>query len=132
MKRDSTDISFPDFDDHGESSQHPHSPKRTPPPDNVIKFWVDDLPPEGLGHGCASAAFEVISSGVIDDLKSAITVRLSHRRFALYKRQIRLTQNGQHKEYFEKLATLSSDAPLKFQWSEYSTPTHKPPLEYRP
>ena len=72
MKRDSAVMSFPGFDDQ----------------------WVEDLPPEGLGHGCTSAAFEVVSSGVIDDLKSAITARLSHRRFGLYKRQFRLTQNG--------------------------------------
>ena len=73
MKRDSDGMSCPGFDDQGGSSQYPHSPKRTPPPDRILKFWVEDLPPEGLGHGCTSAAFEVVSSGVIDDLKLATT-----------------------------------------------------------
>ena len=73
MKRDSDGMSCPGFDDQGGSSQYPDSPKRTPPPDRILKFWVEDLPPEGLGHGCTSAAFEVVSSGMIDDLKLAPT-----------------------------------------------------------
>ena len=132
MKRDATEMSFPDSGDHGGSSQYPLSPKRTPPGQQGVQVLVEDLPPQGVGYGCTSAAFEVPATGVIDDLKEAISQRLSHSRFGLYKRHFKLSQNGQHKPVFEKVATLSSDTALKFHWSEYSTESSKPPLEYRP
>ena len=122
MKRESAEMSFPEVQDQDGSSQCPHSPKRAPQPDRILKIWVEDLP---LEAGCTSAAVNVAASGMVDDLKSAITARFSHPRFALYKKQF-------HKQYFEKLSTLNSDVPLKFQWSEYSTYSSRPPLEYRP
>ena len=132
MKRDATEMSLPGTGDDGESSQLPLSPKRNPPEVQLRKFWVEDLPPQGLGYGCTSAAFEVPACGIIDDIKQAIKSRLSHSRFALYKRHFRLTQNGQHKQYFEKISTLSTDVLLKFHWSAYSTENYRHPLEYRP
>ena len=81
--------------------------------------------------GCLSAAFNMDTQGIVDDLKTEIVSRFSNPRFGLYKKQFRLLQGSEHKQFFEKLSSLNCELPVRFQWSEY-TAEHRPPLEYRP
>ena len=127
MKRHSDEMTFPGSGDG--DGQYPTSPKRAASPNNVLKLWVENLPPEG---GCSSAAFYVAADGIVDDSKAAITTRLSNPRFGLYKRQFKLTQGGQHRQLYEKLSVLQHDVPLRFQWTDYSTYNYTSRLEYRP
>ena len=128
MKRHSSEMTFPGSNDGGGSPRYPTCPKRVPPSNGILKIWVENLPREG---GCVSAAFYVAADGIVDDLKAAITGRLSNPRFGLYKKQFRLMQGGQHRPYYEKLSALQCDVPLTFNWTDYSTYSYTPSLEYR-
>ena len=126
MKRTSDEmLSF----ESNDPSQSPIAPKRATPPDRSIKIWVENLPPQ---CGCVSAAFDMAAQGIVDDLKTEIVSRFSNPKSGLYKKQFRLLQGTEHKQFFEKLSTLNCELPVRFQWSEYTTESHRPPLEYRP
>ena len=129
MKRQLEEMSFPDIDDTDGTVQCPVSPKRATANTTVLKLWVESLPPES---GCVSASFEVGADGIVNDLKAAITARLSHPRFCLYKRHFKLTQGGQHRQFYEKLSVLRSDTPVKFEWADYPSYSQSSRLEYRP
>ena len=98
---------------------------------------MENLPPNGLGHGITSACFN-IPADVGDDLKRIICQELSHPRFYLTKRTFRLKLNGNHQPYYIKLNTIDNAAHLTFEWAEpiYIHPNtsdeNRPRLEYRP
>ena len=74
-------------------------PKHRPPPEKTRSFWVESLPPNGLGHGITSACFNMPADGIVDDLKQIICEGLSHPRCYLTKRSFRLKLNGNHQPY---------------------------------
>ena len=92
MKRDAAQISLPADGDQADARQHKHQP----PPEKTRSFWVENLPPNGLGHGITSACFNLPADGIVDDLKQIICQELSHPRFYLEKRAFRLKLNGNH------------------------------------
>ena len=77
MKRDAAQTSLPTDGDKEDARQ----PKHMPPPEKTRSFWVEKLPPNGLGHGIASACFNIPADGIVNDLKQIIYQELSHPRF---------------------------------------------------
>ena len=77
MKRDVAQTSLPTDGDKEDARQ----PKHLPPPEKTRSFWVENLPPNELGHGITSACFNISADGVVDDLKQIICQELSHPRF---------------------------------------------------
>ena len=125
MKRTSDDMLAFDSND---SSQRPIAPKRATPSDRNITIWAENLQPQ---CGCLSAAFNMDAQGIVDGLKTEIVSRFSNPRFGLCKKQFRLLQGSEHKQFVEKLSSLNCELPVRFQWSAY-TAEHRSPLEYRP
>ena len=105
-------------------------PKRAAPEPQLRKFWIIDLPPAGLGHGCTAAAFEISPTAIVDDIKEQICMRLNHSRFALRRGEFQLIQDGRHQPFYTKVETLRGDV-LQFHWSNPADET-RPRLEYRP
>ena len=134
MKRDAAQTSLPTDGDKEDARQ----PKHLPPPEKTRSFWVENLPPNGLGHGITSACFNIPADGIVDDLKQIICQELSHPRFYLTKRTFRLKLNGNHQPYSIKLNTIDNATPLTVEWAEpiYIHPNtsdeNRPRLEYRP
>ena len=81
MKRDAAQVSSPADGDQADARQHKHQP----PPEKIRSFWVENLPPNGLGHGITSARFNIPADGVVDDLKQIICQELSHPTLLLSK-----------------------------------------------
>ena len=123
MKRDAAQSSLPADGDQEDARQHKHQP----PPEKIRSFWVENLPPNGLGQGMTSACFNLPADGIVDGLKQIICQELSHPRFCLAKRAFRLKL----KPYFIKLSTIDNTTPLTFEWTEFLG-ENRPSLEYRP
>ena len=102
MKRDAAQTSLPTDGDKEDARQ----PKHLPPPETTRSFWVENLPPNGLGHGITSACLQHTCDGIVYDLKQIICQELSHPRFYLTKRTFRLKLNGIHQPYYIKLNTM--------------------------
>ena len=125
VKRDAAQSSLPADGDQEDARQHKHQP----PPEKIRSFWVENLPPNGLGHGITSACFNLPADGIVDDLKQIICEELSHPHCYLTKRTFRLKLNGNHQRYYIKLNTIDNAAPLTF---EPFLGENRPSLEYRP
>ena len=72
MKRNAAQISLPTDGDKEDARQHKH----LPPPEKIRSFRVENLPPNGLGHGITSACFNLPADGIVDDLKQIICQEL--------------------------------------------------------
>lgn len=128
MKRGVTETSTPGST--GNDELFLREPKRAPPPELLRKFWVTGLPLEGLGTGTAS--FEVPANAIVDDIKEAISVRMSQSQFYLSRRVFRLSLNGQHQPFFAKVDTIRMDMTLTFEWADAYPDKNQPGTASRP
>ena len=131
MKRDAAQTSLPTYGDRRCSPTQASTSTRK-------DSKVENLPPNGLGHGITSACFNLPADGIVDDLKQIIGQELSHPRFYFTQRTFRLKLNGNHQPCYIKLSTIDNATPLTFEWAEpiYIHPNtsdeNRPRLEYRP
>ena len=115
MRRSAEDALLPSAGD--QLPEDPRPSKAVPQPTKTRTITVHNLPIEGCEDGVTSLQFEVLSDGIIDDVKKCISERLTNERFYLPRRLFHLQSGGVHQPFFKQLKGLERFAELTFQGS---------------